>query len=289
MEKSNCGKWILSGEHSVLRGGSVVLFPMYRMQLKVKYTYKEDFHCYFGNSFSPSQTDFFKQAIQQAFSQSGRKERGVFELHSDIPLGSGLGSSAAFCLSISQIFFEQSWVSDVLNFAIELEHFFHGKSSGADVLVSYHQSPLIFKERDAVEKLNILWKPYIYLYNTGRSSLTKKCVHQVNSFIEKFPKEAHLLDHQMSESVHLAVQSLTVETNRRLECLVQSINKAYGCFEKWGLLKNLDSKIKELKTQGALAVKPTGAGGGGFLLSLWERPLSEGLIQQNHLIPVEYS
>ena len=288
MKKSNCGKWILSGEHSVLRGGPIILFPMYQKRMEIEYLESQEFHCSFEKGFLNSQSSVFQQAIEQAFVTVRQKKRGIFQLRSDIPLGCGVGSSAAFCLSISQIFFEQSWISDVLDFAMDLENFFHGKSSGADVLVSYHQQPLLFKKKDSIEKLHLLWKPPLYLYNTQCSELTKNCVHQVSQFHEKFPKESRMLDQQMNDSVHLALQSLTIKTKNPLESLQQSMDKAYDCFKKWSLLKNLESKTQELKQQGALSVKPTGAGGGGFLLSLWKKPLSQEWAEDHQLIPVEY-
>ena len=285
MKKSNCGKWILSGEHSVLRGGSIVLFPIYRMQLEVQYEDAKEFHCCFGKGFSSSQSDIFKEVIKKAFSKVGQKKQGVFHLHSNIPLGCGLGSSAAFCLSVSQIFFKQSWIQDVLGFAMELENFFHQESSGADVLVSFHKKPLIFKVEEPIKELHLSWKPHLYLYNTQYPSSTRDCVNQVTRFVKKFPKESRLIDQQMSESVNLAIQALTSKSENHLEYLRESINKAYYCFKKWNLLKNLESKVCELKDQGALAVKPTGAGQGGVLLSLWKKPLSEDDLQKNQLIP----
>ena len=48
---------------------------------------------------------------------------------------------------------------------------------------------------------------------------------------------------------------------------------AHQCFESWGLITpDMSSIIQNLYQRGALAVKPTGSGGGGYLLSLWETP-----------------
>ena len=286
MTKFNCGKWILSGEHSVLRGSSSFLFPMKDMTLSIEYTEGDDFSCVFSSEFSPSHSSIFEQAIKTAFNQVNQKPIGIFSLKSDIPLGFGLGSSAAFCLSLSQIFFEQSWISDILEFAIELEGVFHGKSSGADIYVSYYKNPILF-QKEGIKKLKPSWAPPLYLYNTKVSSLTKECVNKVNLFIEKFPKEGRLLDQQMSDSVQLAIQSITQDHS--LEKLIQSIQKAYDCFNKWGLLENIESHIESLQSKKALAVKPTGAGRGGFILALFEKPLSLEQEKEYQLISLRNS
>ena len=279
MTKLNCGKWILSGEHSVLRGSPSLLFPMKDMTLSIEYTKSDDF--LFTLSGDPSHRSIFEQAIRKAFDQVNQTPRGTFSLKSDIPLGFGLGSSAAFCLSLSQIFFEKSWISDILKFSIELENLFHGKSSGADIYASYYKNPILFQRKE-VKKLKPIWSPHLYLYNTEVASSTKECIKKVNLFIEQFPKEARFLDQQMNDSVHLAVKSLTQDSS--LDSLVQSMDKAYDCFKRWGLLKNIESHIQFLQSQGALAVKPTGAGRGGFIIALWEKPISS-----EKLIPLRNS
>jgi mevalonate kinase len=63
--------------------------------------------------------------------------------------------------------------------------------------------------------------------------------------------------------------------------LIESINKARSCYERWGLTAGaLDTHMKKLTEEGALAVKPTGSGRGGFVISLWrsEPQSSFGLI-----------
>ena len=43
------------------------------------------------------------------------------------------------------------------------------------------------------------------------------------------------------------------------------------CYEQWGLVpEEADQIIKKLKSEGALAVKMTGAGDGGFVVALWK-------------------
>ena len=51
-----------------------------------------------------------------------------------------------------------------------------------------------------------------------------------------------------------------------------SILLARDCFESWGLCDGaMGTHIKDLEEKGAVAVKPTGSGGGGYALSLWDQ------------------
>ena len=54
---------------------------------------------------------------------------------------------------------------------------------------------------------------------------------------------------------------------------MKSIKKSNNCFEQWGLVtETVKNHQKTLLDAGALAVKLTGSGGGGYVLSLWENP-----------------
>ena len=62
-------------------------------------------------------------------------------------------------------------------------------------------------------------------------------------------------------------QSYTPESQN---CLIHTIQQAHDCFAEWGLLTpGLQQHIKDLYAKGALAAKPTGSGGGGYVLSFW--------------------
>ena len=135
--------------------------------------------------------------------------KGQFGLDCTIPFSAGLGSSAAFCLSLSKIFVQLGWIQekDILKLSLELEHEFHGKSSGADIQVIYNEQPILFKNFSSIEILQLQWKPYFYLYNTGVRAKTQRCIQKVNQFIKKNPVRAKKLDQQMKKSVDLCLQA----------------------------------------------------------------------------------
>lgn len=84
------------------------------------------------------------QLLGRSLNQLG----GYFHLHSTIPVGAGMGASAALCVAMSRWFCAQNMIelSQCNDFAKELEHLFHGKSSGLDVAGVATEVGLYFKE-----------------------------------------------------------------------------------------------------------------------------------------------
>ena len=283
-EKSvkSCGKWILSGEHTVLRGGKAILFPLKKFFFEIRF--KESHHS-FGNidvvldSVFPLEKfrGFYTYIIKKSLSLINKSRvSGVFCLNCAIPMAMGLGGSSAFCVSLAKIFFYKGWIQekDIPKLSLELEHEFHGKSSGADIQVVYREQPCIFTNFHQVEVFKLQWKPYFYLMDTKSVSSTKDCVQKVSDFIKKNPLRGKELDQQMQESVLSSIQAFNMEAQKGELLLAKALNQALECFVEWGLC---DEKVKavmqNMKQKGALAVKPTGSGGGGFVVGLWNKPL----------------
>lgn len=277
-----CGKWILSGEHTVLRGGQAVLFPLKEFFFEIRFEERanssNNVDFIFNSVFSlESFRNFYIDIIKKSLSMINKSNAaGTFYLNSSIPMGAGLGGSSAFCVSLAQLFFYKNWIQekDILNLSLELEHEFHGKSSGADIQAVYREQPCLFKSFHQVEVLKPRWNPCFYLMDTKNASPTKKCVQKVSDFIKKHPLKSQKLDQQMKQSVLNCVQALAEEPEKGKLLLVQALDQALECFMEWGLCtEKVMTVIQQMKQKGALACKPTGSGGGGFVAGLWEKPL----------------
>lgn len=103
-------------------------------------------------------------------------------VQSDLPIGCGLGSSAATIISIMQALArdaKRGFTHDELfSLALQVEHLQHGYSSGLDLRLALHGG-CIYMERDLIETREIPQLP-MYLINTGvpRTS-TGECVTAV--------------------------------------------------------------------------------------------------------------
>ena len=281
------GKWILSGEHTVLRGGEAVLFPLKQFYFEVSYKEIPDSSQKLSNDLCVRLSSAFQEeyhspyihAIKTALKLVEKNNiKGQFELDCTIPFSAGLGSSAAFCLSLLKIFMQLGWIpeEDILKLSLELEHEFHGTSSGADIQVIYHEKPIVFKNFNNIEVLKPQWDPHFYLYDTGVRATTQQCIQKVNEFIKNNSVRAKELDQQMKQSVALCIQALSQDQKQGELFLKKAMDQALECFTEWELCEGKVLEwIRKLKQQGALAVKPTGSGGGGFLVSLWKKTPKE--------------
>lgn len=275
------GKWILAGEHSVLRGSRAMVFPLPNMHIKL--IYDESFNDFVARFQGHAGSDYqmlFYGLVDRALEILGRSRnllKGSVVLESNLPLGNGLGASAALCSAVGLWFADLGWVdhSKVESFSRELENLFHGESSGVDIAVVLSKQPLWFSRFAPSEPLSVRWKPILYLSPSGQKGLTHSCVLKVKELLQAQPALGQKLDDEMSQSVEIMrelLQSHPTNEKESLDHLALAMNKAKNCFESWGLTEGAVAReMKSLLDQGALAVKPTGSGGGGYILSLWQQ------------------
>lgn len=269
------GKCILVGEHAVVRGKSAVVFPLTSKSLNLAWNFSKE----------NDEIEVKGEGLAPAFLKviSSLKEKGLFlpegtwqfELSSDIPTRAGLGSSAALTVAVARLFSQYDAIpkNEIFSQAMQMENIFHGTSSGIDVASVLEAKPIRFVKGETPKVLDISWEPKLYLYDTGLRSSTKDCVQKVAAMNRAD------LDHKMETASQEAQEALEKVS---LPALAKAMEIAKECFMEWGLIPTeVQTQMNTLRHQGALAVKPTGSGNGGFLLSLWEKdpPKDLGLIK----------
>lgn len=268
-------KWVLTGEHSVLRGKTAIAFPLSRYKLKLTYREQESFSIT-PNPFQSQIRKLMARALEYLKIPENAFPNGEVEIESGIPIGAGLGSSAALCAAIARLVLwkTKSDLSLWVSLATHLEDFFHGKSSGMDVNVIIHGAPVAFSVSRGIEKLDVSGAaPAFEWYDSGFRGSTRDCIERVHHWQKQNPHLKDSFDVRMHEAGLLATEGLKVFSLNpgvgELK-LKAAMELAQECFEQWGLVtpELLTQKFDLLK-QGALAVKLTGAGLGGFWVALW--------------------
>jgi len=277
------GKWVLVGEHTVMRGGMAIVFPFPEVSLCL--------------DFVPQRTKRLKVSPPDAepvihellgIYEGWRSRNGGFSwptgrltIQSDIPQGAGLGSSAALCSAVARWIASATGLpaNELTDIARSLETRFHGNSSGMDVAAVLANAPIVFEKGCPPRILKLERIPHFTLHDTGLRSNTSECISQVKTFVTGNPDRAAAVDRAMDAASYKALKGLLTysrgEEQAGLEAIAEGMRIALDCFSDsaWNLIPEAEERlIRSLLADGALAAKPTGAGGGGMALALWERP-----------------
>lgn len=269
------GKWILAGEHTVLRGSPALVFPLKSRTLALSYQPgQQPLHLDLAGEHGEELQLLFWGVLEKAceLTKIQRQDlNGNLKLTNRIPIGAGLGASATLCVAIGRWFHSMNLITEngIYEFSRTLENLFHGESSGVDIAVALSGEGIRFLRGGERSQVQMNWKPQWYVSYSGKRGVTLECVNKVKALIQKDPRLGEEIDRNMRTAVELAEQALKMDAEKGLSQMKEAMNLARSCFELWGL--SPDEHIQWLLTHGAVAAKPTGSGGGGFILSLWSQ------------------
>lgn len=268
----------MAGEHSVLRGVPALVFPLASRGLQLDFVAQGpiDLQLQLTGEYGRELEILFWGVLEKACELTkfprGRLQ-GLVKIDSGIPVGAGLGASAALCVAMSRWFHHLRMIDepDIGEFARQLENLFHGESSGVDIAIAMRGVPLRFRRNETPRELRMNWSPRLYVSYSGQRGVTLECVNQVKRLFETAPEKAAQLDRQMEEAVARCERALQEKQATGLPDLARALTQAEECFAAWGLIEGGPAQhIQNLKNAGALAAKPTGSGRGGYVLSLWQ-------------------
>lgn len=281
------GKWVLAGEHSVLRGKPALALPHPTDALTLHFTPAES---------SLDRAIGFEVQSEipglSAWLESLGWElpHGILRVESTIPVGAGLGSSAALSVALARF---HAWIEKreaqtpeptISNEARSLENHFHGTSSGMDIAAVMARGPILFQRvtsptaeapfRVQITPLGAFELPVTF-HDTGLRSSTRAAVAQVEAFGAREPRAQAALDDQMEQAVLKGQEgalALARGDSRGLLNLREAFELSMECYRIWGLLPpEVVAQARHLVAQGALAARLTGAGSGGMLVALWPK------------------
>lgn len=201
-------------------------------------------------------------------------------INSDLPLGGGMGGSAAIStcflklalqIALQKKTLEKEFtLEQLIYYANEIDCLFHfGKASGIDVTTVISNSIISFSREDKHNYIKNGKEFWIALIDSEERGETALMVKRVVNRFELYPIETKKCMENLGE---LAEQSIHEITKGNIVALAKNLNLAQINLSQLGVsTPKIDEIILTLKNAGALAAKLTGAGGGGLVLGIFEQ------------------
>jgi mevalonate kinase len=297
---SACGKVILSGEHAVVHGSPALVIPVsQRIGCRLKQTEERHLTIHLPDldqvftrplsSLPQLVTDLAQrhaafiageQDVSAIIQEPAELVAAAFEtarhhcegaacgaaltLESALPLGSGLGSSAAAIISVLRVVCQ--WygltptAANLYEWALDLERYQHGTPSGIDPCVIAHEQPMLFRKQEAPKSLTLPpFKPVLVM--TGQpESTTGECVAHVTQFAadatrwRRFQAVTLQMKSALEQDDHKALHR-AIRTNHALLCELGVVPAPVQAF-----IQTIEDRGGSAKICGAGAVRGSAAG-----------------------------
>ncbi len=189
---------------------------------------------------------------------------------SNIPIGSGLGSSGALVSSIisrySKVDLKSFSNSEIKKIMSLVESKFHGNSSGFDPAVSYFNKPMLYSNQKIKLIERIAFKDFkVYIIDSQIDSSTKK---MIKVFEDKISKSEFRLffNSKFINDTNQCINHL-INTSKLFRDSVKELsNDTLHNFQEM-IPEKLKNKWKEGIKNDSYYMKLCGSGGGGFFLA----------------------
>lgn len=215
-----------------------------------------------------------KLAAEKVLAKAKSNTGVTVNITSDIPAAAGLGSSAAVAAAtakaVSCLLHVPFSAEEIFNVTCEAECLVHGTSSGIDPAVATYGGVLLFKREEGFERLIANENIPLMVGNTCVTRCTGDLVTKVRQNKENFPTIIEPVIKAGGEIVTQAVETLQQGDLKRLGELM---NLNHALLYAVGVSSEpIEKLVNTARKAGALGAKLTGAGGGGCIIALAERP-----------------
>jgi mevalonate kinase len=209
------------------------------------------------------------QALERTCQELGLGPHRV-DVDVNLPLGSGLGGSAAIGVAVARALLAASGEVEserrVLDGAAAFERVFHGNPSGVDAAAAYAGGCIWFTKAGGAGRLFVATPLRLAVCLAGPPASTKEMVEQVRKLGERRPD---LLAKSLAGIEALVKNAKTCIEAGDLEGLGQLMG--YNQMLLSGLFlstPDIERACAVAREAGALGAKLTGAGGGGAVIAL---------------------
>lgn len=270
-------KLILIGEHSVVYGKPAIALPFPTLHVQAVVSEQEGsitLECeYFRGRLEevPHHLGGIALCIIKTLKTLNQSPSSLhISIHSTIPIGRGLGSSAAIAIAVVRSlyhFFHEPLPEKMLMRLVNIaETYAHGNPSGIDMIAAISDHSLWFEKGKTVKPITIATPFSLIVADTGRRGNTREAVQAINLNLKKSPETVEQSIQLLGELAHQAKVAIEQGEIANLGSLM---NDAHTELAKLGVSDpGLDKLVELTRKAGAFGAKLTGGGRGGCMIAL---------------------
>lgn len=262
------GKVILSGEHAVVYGKPALICAIDKRLIM---TFTPAGKTEYKDAIVP----LLEKAVKEFLKKKEIKRKDIkytYSIESTIPIGRGLGSSAAYCAVLSagllELYTGKEWSKEEINIcAYQMEKYFHKNSSGVDTSTSIMGGLIYYRKEfeflKTISSLSIkLPKRFIdslTLIDTGKpKETTGEMVQKVGKLFNVNGEKIEYILNDIEKTTKRLIVSIMKEDVRYFK---ENINHNEELLEQIGVVS---LSTKRLLTQLSTIGEGKITGGGGY-------------------------
>lgn len=270
-------KLILIGEHAVVYGQPAIALPVNILKTTVTISQIRQGQYIENNEFRRrldlmgDEFEGVRQLILRLLAHFNEENlQFSLEIDSNIPLGRGLGASAALATAITRAFYdfyEENLPEAVLmQYANFSENITHGRSSGIDVATVNSEKPLWFIKGETAQAFDHQLSGYLVIGDSGIHGFTSQAISIVSEQLSERRQAAKAEIERLGE---LAQNSKLCLKENGMKALGDIMTEAHEKLSSLGVSHpRLDNLVEVALANRALGAKLTGSGLGGVMVAL---------------------
>lgn len=277
-------KTILFGEHSVVYGEPAIVGAINKravIKIKPSWNRKSILKSYDLNFEAELDTEnkkyFLKKGkpgiiryVLEALNKVHNHSPIEVILSSNIPIGSGLGSSAAVTVATLAALYRYHNIRfnkrSLAHDAHMIEQSVQGIASPLDTMVSTYGGLIYLSRNKKIEHFKVNFNAPFIVGFTNKHGNTGKMVRYVRSLKSKYPKIINSTISSMGQLTNYAKQAIFKKDYQKIGKLM---NMNQGFLDVLGVNTfELSRMVYTAREHGAIGSKITGAGGGGSIIAL---------------------
>ena len=280
---SAAAKIILFGEHAVVYGHPAVAIPIQDVRASAALSIEVSvaapiieakdlkIETTFGAQSHPESIAHIIKAIELIHNKVVKLPKAGWRLTvwSKIPIGRGLGSSAATSIAVLRALIKAMdktvLPTELIKMSFELEKIHHGTPSGIDNTVIALEKPILFRK----DREPSVIKPASLFFVVGDTGISKKTMDVVSLVAEGRKKNTEQYDRIFTQIGQIALDGVRALKDGDLKKLGKLMDENQTLLQRIDVSSpELERLINAAKMRGALGAKLCGAGKGGCMVAL---------------------